>query len=505
MSDSEARLQRVIEHAPIVLWAVDEKGLVTLSEGKGLATLGLKPGEVVGRSVFEMYADVPGVLAHLKRCLAGEEFTGIVQVGPHWFETHYTPIRDATQRVVGLLAVSLDVSERQKGEAEREQLHQQLLQRQKLESLGLLAGGIAHDFNNLLTAILGSTSAALHSLAPEHPAHHDLDNVTRAARRAANLTRQLLAYSGKGHFDIRRVDLSRHTRELTTLLETTIPKLVQLRMELGDGLPPIEADVGQLQQVLMNLVLNAAEAIGEERGTVLVTTGVADVDHGYAGTLWAQAPIDPGRYVFLEVHDTGCGMDDATQAKIFDPFFSTKFTGRGLGLAAVLGIVRTHRGALKVYSTPGKGTTFKVLFPAVEGTATSSQTAVPVTRIFEGHVLVVDDDPGVRNATKSMLELLGFTVDTAVHGRDGVDRVRAEPGRYGLVLLDMTMPEMSGEEAFREIRMLAPAARVILMSGYNEIEATRRFTTKGLAGFLQKPFSVADLSRKVAEALPAPS
>jgi len=505
MSDSATRLKRVIEHAPIVLWAVDAEGVFTLSEGRGLATLGLRPGEVVGTSAFELYAAMPAIGLSLRRGLAGEEFTDTLEVGLNWFETHYTPIRDAAERVVGLLGVSLDVTGRQKAVAEREQLHQQLLQRQKLESLGLLAGGIAHDFNNLLTAILGSTSAALHSLAAEHPAHHDLDNVTRAARRAANLTRQLLAYSGKGHFDIRLVDLSRHTRELTTLLETTIPKLVQLRMELANDLPPIEADVGQLQQVLMNLVLNAAEAIGDERGTVLVTTGAVDVDHGYAGTLWAQAPIDPGRYVFLEVHDTGCGMDEATQAKIFDPFFSTKFTGRGLGLAAVLGIVRTHRGALKVYSTPGKGTTFKVLFPAVAGTATSSQTAVAVTRVFEGNVLVVDDDPGVRNATKSMLELLGFTVDTAVHGRDGVDRVRADPGRYALVLLDMTMPEMSGEEAFREIRTLAPSARVVLMSGYNEIEATRRFTTKGLAGFLQKPFSVADLSRKVGEALPPSS
>ena len=503
MSESETRLRRVIEHAPIVLWAVDEKGVFTLSEGRGLATLGLQPGEVVGRSAFEVYAAFPGFVAGVQRGLRGEEFTDTLEMSTYLFETHCIPIRDGEQKVVGLLGISLDVTGRRHAEREREQLHQQLLQRQKLESLGLLAGGIAHDFNNLLTAILGSTSAALHSLSTEHPARHDLDNVTMAARRAANLTRQLLAYSGKGHFDIRRVDLSRHTRELTTLLETTIPKLVQLRMELAKDLPPIEADVGQLQQVLMNLVLNAAEAIGEERGTVLVTTGVIDVDQSYAGSLWGQAPIEPGRHVFLEVHDTGCGMDEATQAKIFDPFFSTKFTGRGLGLAAVLGIVRTHRGALKVYSSLGKGTTFKVLFPAVEGAATSSQTSLPAMQVYEGNVLVVDDDPGVRNATKSMLELLGFTVDVAVHGRDGVDRIRAAPTRFGLVLLDMTMPEMSGEEAFREIRTLAPSARVILMSGYNEIEATRRFTTKGLAGFLQKPFSVADLSKKVAEAMPS--
>jgi signal transduction histidine kinase len=412
-----------------------------------------------------VYAGVPGMVASVRRGLAGEEFTDTLEIGAHWFETHYTPLRDAARRVVGLLGVSLDVSGRQKAEREREQLHQQLLQRQKLESLGLLAGGIAHDFNNLLTAILGSTSAALHSLPLQHPAHHELDNVTRAARRAANLTRQLLAYSGKGHFDIRRVDLSRHTRELTTLLETTVPKLVQLRMQLAEKLPAIEADVGQLQQVLMNLVLNAAEAIGEQRGTVSLRTGALDVDQAYATSLLPHASIEPGRFVFLEVQDTGCGMDEATQAKIFDPFFSTKFTGRGLGLAAVLGIVRTHRGALEVSSTPGEGTTFKVLFPATDGVATSSQTSVPAMLVYEGNVLVVDDDAGVRNATQSMLELLGFTTDVAVHGRDGVERVRAQPSRYRMILLDMTMPEMSGEEAFRAIQTLAPDTRVILMSG----------------------------------------
>jgi CheY-like chemotaxis protein len=273
-------------------------------------------------------------------------------------------------------------------------------------------------------------------------------------------------------------------------------------MQLAEKLPAIEADVGQLQQVLMNLVLNAAEAIGEQRGTVSLRTGALDVDQAYATSLFPHASIEPGRFVFLEVQDTGCGMDEATQAKIFDPFFSTKFTGRGLGLAAVLGIVRTHRGALEVSSTPGEGTTFKVLFPATDGVATSSQTSVPAMLVYEGNVLVVDDDAGVRNATQSMLELLGFTTDVAVHGRDGVERVRAQPSRYRMILLDMTMPEMSGEEAFRAIQTLAPDTRVILMSGYDEIEATQRFTTKGLAGFLQKPFSVADLCRKVAEALP---
>ena len=242
-----------------------------------------------------------------------------------------------------MLGFSFDVPARFRAVRARASLQAQLLQVQKLESLGLLAGGIAHDFNNILTAILGGAATARLALPPESPAHTDLDIVVTAAQRAADLTRQMLAYSGKGRFEVRAIDVSRLIKEIANLLETTISKKVQMRLELAEGLPAVEADVAQVQQVLMNLVINGAEAIGDARGTVLVTTGAQDIDEPYARNLFASE-LKTGRYVFIEVHDTGSGMDDETQAKIFDPFFTTKFTGRGLGLAAVLGRLRGHGG-----------------------------------------------------------------------------------------------------------------------------------------------------------------
>lgn len=398
------------------------------------------------------------------------------------------------------VAFMLDLSERKRSQEERERFNAQLLQVQKLESLGVLAGGIAHDFNNLLTAILGSASVALLSLPNESPARPDLDNVILASRRAAHLTRQLLAYSGKGHFEVRPIDLSVHVRELASLLETTISKKVQLRLELTPDLPAVSADIAQVQQIVMNLVINGAEAIGDQRGTVLVTTGVQGIDEFYVHSLFSSEGIEPGTYVYLEVHDTGCGMDEATKMRIFDPFFTTKFTGRGLGLAAVLGIVRGHKGAMKVYSSPGKGTTFKVFFPASNATVVGPAPEVMSFR-GEGLALVVDDDQGVREAASRLLEYFGFSVLQAVNGRDGAEQFSKHASDVVVVILDMTMPEMNGEETFREIRRMRADVPVILTSGYNEIEATRRFTAKGLAGFLQKPFTPKELTQKLSLAL----
>jgi len=497
---TEFLLRKVIENAPIVLWAIDAEGKFTLGEGRALAALGVKPGQSVGASVFELYKDEPVVLANVRRGLAGEEFSAVVRVGGRVYETMNVPLRDeATDEVTGLLGVSIDVTERDRAERERASLHAQLLQVQKLESLGLLAGGIAHDFNNILTAILGGAATARLALPAESPAHADLDIVIAAAQRAADLTRQMLAYAGKGRFEIRPIDVSRLVREIANLLETTIPKKVQLRLELARGLPAVEADVAQVQQVIMNLVINGAEAIGDERGTVLVTTGAQDVDEQYAQSLFA-AEIKSGRYVFIEVHDTGSGMDDETRAKIFDPFFTTKFTGRGLGLAAVLGIVRGHAGAIKVYSTPGRGSTFKVLFPASARAPLETIRSAPSFR-GEGLALLIDDDAGVRGASRRMFELLGFRVLEAANGHQGAELFARHAREIRVVLLDMTMPEMSGEETFRELRRVREDAAVILTSGYNEIEATRRFVSKGIAGFLQKPFTPDELASKLALAL----
>jgi PAS domain S-box-containing protein len=395
----------------------------------------------------------------------------------------------------GILEIVTDVTERRR-------IEEQLRHAQKLESLGVLAGGVAHDFNNLLTGILGNSSLALETQGPHHPNRMLLEEVMSAAERAADLTRQLLAYAGKGRFVMRTLDLSELVREIAGLVQASVPKHAQVRMQLASDLPGIDADSGQLQQIVMNLVINGAEAIGPEGGSVLLRTGVQDVDAQYVSTLSSAAEMPkPGRYVSLEVHDTGVGMDEATLTRIFDPFFTTKFAGRGLGLSAVLGIVRAHKGALKVYSKPGQGTTFKVLLPA--STHPVQRDAPGVKRQLNGvgTILVVDDEPVVRVTAKHTLERYGYRIVLAKDGAAALDVYREEPDGIGMVLLDLTMPVMNGEETLRRLQTIDPGVKVLLSSGYNEVEAVQRFAGKGLAGFIQKPYTASALAEKVKEVL----
>jgi PAS domain S-box-containing protein len=498
--ETDLRLRLVVDNVDIILWAVDARGVLTLTEGQGLTKVGIAPGESVGRSIFELYRGIPEVTENVRESLAGQERSYRATLRGRVFESRCSPLRsDPNGPVTGVIGFSIDVTERERAESERASLQAQLLQAQKLESLGLLAGGIAHDFNNILTAILGGATTARLALSPESPAQPDLEIVINAARRAADLTRQMLAYSGKGHFEIRPIDLSRVVAEIASLLETTIPKKVQLQLNLPAGLPTTEADIAQIQQVLMNLVINGAEAIGDQRGTVIVTTGAQDVDEGHAQQmLGTQLPVGP--YVFIEVRDSGSGMDAETQTKIFDPFFTTKFTGRGLGLAAVLGIVRRHGGAIKLDSSPGRGSTFKVFFPASHQSPVEVAKAEPLYR-GQGLALIIDDDAGVRAAARRIFAAFGFETLEAENGRLGVELFSRRVGEITVVLLDMTMPDMTGEETFRELRRVRSEVPVILTSGYNEVEATSRFTSKGLAGFLQKPFGPADLAATLRVAL----
>jgi CheY-like chemotaxis protein len=324
----------------------------------------------------------------------------------------------------------------------------------------------------------------------------------KAAEKAAHLTQQLLAYAGKGRFVSEKIDLSVLVREISELVQSSISKTVQIRLELEDRLPAVEADPGQIQQVIMNLVINGAEAIGEAVGTVLVTTGSQMVDEEYIRNNFMGEPLEPGPYVTLEVHDTGAGMDEAVRSRIFDPFFTTKFTGRGLGLSAVLGIVRAHKGTIRVYSEPGRGSSFKILLPAAAGAARAPGLLDPHEELRgSGLVLVVDDEEVVRSAAAAALRRYGYTTLTANDGAEGVKLFRERDGAIDLVLLDMTMPVMSGEEAFRQMRQFRPDVRVIVSSGYNEVEAIRRFTAKGIAAFIQKPYSAASLARIVKKTL----
>jgi CheY-like chemotaxis protein/two-component sensor histidine kinase len=316
------------------------------------------------------------------------------------------------------------------------------------------------------------------------------------------LCRQLLAYSGKGRFVVRPLDTSELVRQTAQLLKLSIGKEATLRLDLAEGLPLVEADAMQMRQAIMNLVLNAAEALGERAGVISIATGVLQAEGEYLRGTFLAPELAEGPYVFLEVSDNGCGMGQETQAKIFDPFFSTKFTGRGLGLSAVLGIVRGHQGAIKVYSELGRGTSFKLLFPALSGQV-EIESALPAQPVLQrrGTVLVVDDEEIVRGVAARILGSYGFDVIVANDGREGVARFRERHAEISVVLMDLTMPNMDGVDAFREIRALDEHVPVLLMSGYNEQDAVTRFAGKGLAGFVQKPFTVEMLRERLLSVL----
>ena len=386
---------------------------------------------------------------------------------------------------------------------DQKHLEEHLRHTAKLESLGVLAGGVAHDFNNLLVGILGNASLALEIVSGSSPVRGMLQDVVDASERAANLTKQLLAYAGKGRFVIAPIDLSQLVDEISNLIRASVPPHVQFRLDLAKGIAFVEGDSAQLQQVIMNLVINGAEAIEEGKpGIVLVTVKEQEVDEFYLAQAFAGEKIKPGRYVSLEVHDNGSGMDEAIMTRMFEPFFTTKFTGRGLGLAAVLGIVRGHGGALKVYSTPGNGTTFKVLWPASPEIGRSEERILPVPDTTDtGTVLVIDDEELIRKTLKSTLERYGFQVILAENGGEGVDLFRAIGHKVSVVILDMTMPVISGEETFRRLKSIRPNVRVVLSSGYNEVETVQRFTGKDLAGFLQKPYTAETLIARVRETM----
>ena len=386
---------------------------------------------------------------------------------------------------------------RKRAEEERLKLEQQLLHAQKLESLGVLAGGIAHDFNNILMAIIGNADLALMRISKESPAADNLHRIEQAAARAADLAKQMLAYSGKGKFVIGNIDLNTLLEEMLHMLEVSISKKAVLRLSKDQNLPSVEADATQIRQTIMNLVINASEAIGDKSGVIAITTGCMDCDRSYLKDVWLDEDLNDGLYVYLEIADNGCGMGKETLSKLFDPFFTTKFTGRGLGMAAVLGIVRGHRGAIKVYSEPGRGTTFKILLPASDRPAeVSKRTTEDVAWHGSGTVLLVDDEETIRGIGAELLKELGFSTVTAADGREALEIFKSTPG-ISFVILDLNMPHMDGEECFRQLRRIRPNVKVIMSSGYNEHEVTQKFIGKGLAGFIQKPYRLSALKEAV--------
>ncbi len=504
LEEEQRKLAVAVEHAEDAIFITDVEGRINyvnpayerLSGFGADELLGNRPSLMKsGRMSDAFYRDMWQTI--LSGRLWRSEFTNRRKNGEIYeVDQSISPILGTDGSVVGFVSVQRDIT------AEKQE-RAQLEHTQRLESLGVLAGGIAHDFNNLLTAIMGNAALARMRIDPDCSAVPMLENVERASERAAALCKQMLAYSGKGKFVVEPINLTELIEEMTSLLEVSISKNVVMRLDLSKQLPPIEADAAQMQQVVMNLVINASEAIGDRSGIVTISTGATEVNAEYIETTYLKDHIQPGRYVTIEVSDTGCGMDEETKKKIFDPFFTTKFTGRGLGMSAILGIVRGHHGAIKVYSEPGKGTTFKLLFPCAElqGSIAHGRKRHADVRDGEvrgrGTVLVVDDEETIRVTAAAMLEDVGFTVLMAEDGVQAVEIFRERHEEIRGVLLDMTMPRMGGEETFREMRTIDPKVRVVLSSGYNEQDATSHFAGKGLAGFIQKPYSPRALQEKM--------
>jgi PAS domain S-box-containing protein len=402
------------------------------------------------------------------------------------------------ERKLILLAIE-DVTERKRLELEQLEIQRKLLQAQKLESLNAMAGGIAHDFNNLLMAILGNLEFALMDRNLEPKTRSAIEKAIQASDRSAELSHQMLIYSGSAHYAPKDLDLGKLAHENEHLFNSVIPQNTTLNFKINQGLPLIRGDADQIQRVITNLVINSSEAIGENTGDVTITTGVMDCDESYLSRSRLEAKPEPGKFVFLEISDTGCGMDSETVHKLFDPFFSTKFWGRGLGMAEVMGIVKAHHGAIMVESEIGKGTTIRILFSApqkalvqlaqvVESTEPKSPGSDSVSR--RKTVLVVDDEELVRNMVLSRLEVLGYDTIPAVDGVEGVRIFRERLNEIDLVLLDFAMPKMNGVEAFEELIRIKPDVKVILSSGYTEDVVIRRFPGPKPAGFLNKPYKI---------------
>ncbi|MDQ3023079.1 MAG: PAS domain S-box protein [bacterium] len=499
--ESEERYRVVAKTATDAIITVDSDFSIVFTNPASEQIFGYDRHDLLGISLVRL---IPAFLGPSDGAGNVVEVEGLRADGKRFpLEVSFGEMRKDGQ--VQYTGIFRDVSQRKHVEEERKRLETHMQHTQKLESLGVLAGGIAHDFNNLLVGILGHAEIAMMDLPDGHAARSPVEEIGLAARRAADLTNQMLAFSGKGKFVVQTLGLNHAVEEMNHLLRTFVSKRAQLSFDLSDQQPAVVGDASQIRQVLMNLITNASDSLEEGNGEIKVTTGEMSLTQEWLQDAFIEVEEPGALYAFIQVEDSGCGMDAETQRRIFDPFFTTKFTGRGLGLAAVLGIVRGHKGAIKVQSELGKGTCITVLFPlAKEAPLAIPEPAKPMQptdRKFRGTVLLVDDDETVRLVGKKILERYGFTVYTANDGAEGVEEFQRRADEIDVVILDMTMPNMNGEEAYREMCRIRPNVRALLSSGYSEQEATSKFSDAGLAGFLQKPYLAADLTAKLSEVL----
>ena len=634
------QLEDVINNVPIVMYVLDKEGVFTLSEGAGLADLGLRSGEVVGLSVYDVYSDYPDIIEAHKKAFQGIEQSYSVKIQGRQKvndlmlteEAHYdartkpiyndkkeidgvigiayntTYLRKAEKRLaenetryrtlinespLGVLVIQQGIakfanprllaifgfdelneiidrpskellapevreemseraSRREKGEQlvssyetscqkrdgtifpvhidarriifndkpsvmlyfrditevrklseERDQLKKQLQLAQKLESLGIVAGGVAHDFNNLLFGIMGYANLILNKDTSDKEVSEYANEIYSISKEATTLTKQMLAYTGKSVLNQVVTSFNDIINEIKKLIKLSIPKSISIHYELTENPDRIIADINQVKQVILNLVINASEAIGKSSGSIVITTGSEMIDEKEQGKGHPIFDLQIGKYSFIEIRDSGIGIEESIVNKIFDPFYSTKFTGRGLGLSVVQGIIKAHKGSIKIESQIGTGSIFKVLFPVTHEKETPSDSKEPNLEKLEktGTVIFCDDDENIRTIGKKMLEKIGFTTLLASNGLEAIEIYNDMKDDIVLIISDLTMPEMTGREVLTRLQNLSPHLPIIISSGYNEIEVSGYIKNKKNIGFLQKPYNLSDLQSMIRKVL----
>ncbi|HLP41603.1 MAG TPA: PAS domain S-box protein, partial [Fibrobacteria bacterium] len=517
---SKEQMRTVVAGAPIILFALDKKGTYTLTEGRGLEAMGLKPGEHLGKSVFDIHRANPQMALNVRRALSGESFTSVVQIGPQWFETHYSPVFEGYDEVTGVIGVAINVTDRKGAEDALRRSEEQLRHSRKMEAIGRVAGGVAHDFNNLLTAITGYTELLLVDAGQDGGEGQDsegtrksLEEIRKAAERATALTRQLLAFSRKQVLSPKVLGLNQVVGDMDKMLRRLIPENIELVSILAPALGEVYVDPGQMEQVILNLALNARDAM-PKGGQLTLETANVDLD---AHTARGELFLVPGPYVLLSVSDTGIGMDDQVKAHLFEPFFTTKEEGKGLGLglSAVYGIVKQSGGTIQVESEKGKGTTLKVYLPRAEKGASMRRPPRPVESLHgEETVLLVEDEEAVRTLIREILAMHGYRVLEARSGGEAILVSQRHDGPLHLLLTDVVMANMSGQELADHLRPLRPEMKVLYISGHSEdtvfgdaggMKPGPSADIRGSAAFLAKPFTPKTLALKVREVLESKS
>ncbi len=502
LAGAQAQAQALLDNIPHMAWMKDRRGaFLAVNEAFAQACGHPRRVDILGKTDRDVWPTEHAeryMTDDLRVIASGERF--FVEEPIHegdtikWFETFKTPIRDGAGAIIGTVGLARDITDRKRAEQQRRELEHRMQEAQRLESLGLLAGGIAHDFNNLLVGVLANADLVLEALLRNEAREHILESVNdikSAALHAAGLTSQMLAYSGRGRFDVRAISLNETVSAMGHLLRAVLSKKAQVLYELAPDLPTVKADVAQVQQVIMNLIINASDALEGRPGTIHVRT-TAEVVTEPLSDVSSPPPLEPGSYVCFEVTDDGCGMSEEVRQKLFDPFFTTKFTGRGLGLSAVQGIVRGHGGGISVESAPGVGTTIKVFLRCAEAhlpaAKRAEQTGPAANWTGSGLVLLVDDDEHVRVAGEMLLRSLGLDVVAVASGREALTVFDQRGQALRLIMLDWTMPDFGGEQVLRELERRHAKVPVLVCSGYGEAGGSRNHGL--VASFLQKPYSL---------------